>query len=174
MKPSPNNDGSVLLSVAHGNEDQPTKSFKVSNYSAVEAARYVASCIARSAGVSVLCRFWRLTRTAHAGRPCRHVCKSDYMPEAHAISLSASDAVALHILLRPAPSMLVQNLKTLAANHMGEVPKIAVVAVPHHYTEKQTEALQSAVALSGIKVCRDARAYACDQATITCSDLDQT
>jgi hypothetical protein len=48
--------------------------------------------------------------------------------------------------------MLIRNLKELATNHMGEAPKIAVVGVPHHFTEKQTEAFQSAVALSGIKV----------------------
>jgi molecular chaperone DnaK (HSP70) len=48
--------------------------------------------------------------------------------------------------------MLIQNLKELATNHTGKAPKIAVVGVPHHFTEKQTEALQSAVALSGIKV----------------------
>ena len=70
--------------------------------------------------------------------------------------------------------MLVQNLKDLATNHTGEVPKLAVVGVPHHYTAKQTEALQSAVALSGIKVCQNARSYARDYATTTYSDRDQT
>jgi len=40
MKPSPNLDGSVILSVAHENESQPAQTFKVSNYSPVEAVRY--------------------------------------------------------------------------------------------------------------------------------------
>jgi hypothetical protein len=40
MTPSPNLDGSVILSVAHENESEPAQSFKVSNYSPVEAVRY--------------------------------------------------------------------------------------------------------------------------------------